>query len=458
MKKWEYFDGNFFADQYNDTLLKYSPWSGHRRFGYDLVSYYEPENVVELGSFYGCSSFAFMQAVKTNHLQTKIYAIDLWEADDEFTMHDYEQDVFGFFMQVYESEFSDITVEIMKMSFDDALRCFDDCSIEILHIDGSHAYEDVRHDFETWLPKLKRDGIILFHDISEQLLYEKTLGSCVFWKELKEEYPYTAEMQQSWGLGILFLSEARYKDFISKVNLNYYLKMSTYDENEAKDRIRIDYFKLLDAGKWIESLKQDKEKADQGNTRLLYEIERIKKSYETTEKEKEKYINELLNTIQNYEKMVKAKEVYVQELVGTIDLFKKENKGIKSAYDKTIVAKDMYIDELGNTISAYEDTFIGKDRYIKELSATIDAYEQTIKTKDIYVDELKNVICEYEETVNGKERYIEELLSTIDSYKKSVNEIKNAYEQTIVGKDEYIEELLSTIDSYKKSVNEISQY
>lgn len=35
---------------------------------------------------------------------------------------------------------------------------------DYIYIDGSHVYEDVKKDFEDWLPKLSKGGLIAFHD------------------------------------------------------------------------------------------------------------------------------------------------------------------------------------------------------------------------------------------------------------------------------------------------------
>jgi MMP 1-O-methyltransferase len=39
-----------------------------------------------------------------------------------------------------------------------------DRPIELLFVDGSHEEEDVRHDFETWVPKVVEGGTVAFHD------------------------------------------------------------------------------------------------------------------------------------------------------------------------------------------------------------------------------------------------------------------------------------------------------
>ena len=63
-REWIYYDPMFESDMYHPYLYRYAPWSGLRRFAYDFVRWYQPERIVELGSHYGCSTFAFLQAIR----------------------------------------------------------------------------------------------------------------------------------------------------------------------------------------------------------------------------------------------------------------------------------------------------------------------------------------------------------------------------------------------------------
>ena len=55
-------------------------------------------------------------------------------------------------------------VKVLKGDAQDLVTQFADESIDVMNIDGSHMYNDVKNDFEAYLPKVKKDGIIIFHD------------------------------------------------------------------------------------------------------------------------------------------------------------------------------------------------------------------------------------------------------------------------------------------------------
>jgi hypothetical protein len=69
----------------------------------------------------------------------------------------------------------------------------------LLHIDGIHTYEAVRHDFECWLPKVRPGGIILLHDTS---VVADNFGVWRVWEELEKIFPAFA-FQHSSGLGVI---------------------------------------------------------------------------------------------------------------------------------------------------------------------------------------------------------------------------------------------------------------
>jgi len=85
------------------------------------------------------------------------------------------------------------------MTFAEALPDFADKSIDILHIDGRHFYDDVRQDFLDWLPKLSDNGIVLFHDTQ---IRERNFGVYQFWEQLSQVRP-SFEFHHHCGLGVL---------------------------------------------------------------------------------------------------------------------------------------------------------------------------------------------------------------------------------------------------------------
>ena len=85
------------------------------------------------------------------------------------------------------------------MDFEEALNLFEDGSIDLLHIDGSHEYEEVKSDFEKWLPKVKKGGRILIHDI---LVEREDFGVKRLWNEIQKSY-HTKSHDRGFGLGLI---------------------------------------------------------------------------------------------------------------------------------------------------------------------------------------------------------------------------------------------------------------
>ena len=201
-EKWCFHQPKYACDREYGELYACSPWSGLRDFAYDYVVSVQPKRVVELGTHFGSSAFAFLQAAADCHLDLELTVADTWEGD-LFTGADYRrEDVRSVFSEVLRSCYPDQNVRVRKMTFDEAAE-LDEGGIGLLHIDGSHRYEDVRHDYLRWKDLVSEDGAVFLHDTAPDLFGEQVLGSHLFWRELQAEEPYTLELPVSGGLGIV---------------------------------------------------------------------------------------------------------------------------------------------------------------------------------------------------------------------------------------------------------------
>ncbi len=183
-----------------DGLEFPSAWSGHVPFCTWLVHVLKPRTLVELGTHHGLSYFNFCRGVKAAGLLTRCYAVDTWEGD-EHAGH-YGEEVFSSVSDHNTAFYSDIS-RLLRMKFDEAIDYFSDASINLLHIDGFHTYEAVKHDFECWLPKLAPGAVVLFHDTNVR---ERGFGVWRFWEELATQYPLHLDFVHSHGLGVLQLA------------------------------------------------------------------------------------------------------------------------------------------------------------------------------------------------------------------------------------------------------------
>ena len=470
--RWRYYSPIFESDQINLEMMRYSPWSDHRLFAYDYVSAIRPNCIVELGSFYGCSSFAFLQAIKDKGLKTEFYSIDTWKGDS-FTENDYKENVYSHYLSIEETLFKNQEVNIIRSTFDEAVDKFPDDSIDLLHIDGSHKYDDVKHDFLTWKKKVKRDGVIFFHDIGDDLLDGELLGSHFFWEELKAEYKYTFEFPFSFGLGILFFDEKLYEAVSSEIDLLHYQKASNHEAVKYKDVLRKQFFMIKNYEKNNTSLLDQVNKSQahlaayaenvKGKDAYIHELKnqhnKIIQDYKITVSEKDKYIVQLEMAVKGYGKAEDERNDYIRSLekkIGSLqDIIVKQESDIKrinreyddnlAKYKETDDAKTGYIAELELSISKYKETVGGKDQYIKVLEKAISEYKVTEVSQKKYQAGLERQIKELQKTIT-------KLMQDIERINADYNQNLENYKDNNYKKTKYIEELKETIEKYTQTV------
>jgi hypothetical protein len=172
-------------------------WHEHIPFGKALMELLRPSTFVELGVHTGDSYLALCEAAAALNLPIACFGVDTWTGDKHAGFYGHE--ILAELRLHHDPNYGKFS-RLVQSTFDEAVGYFADSSIALLHIDGLHTYEAVKHDFETWLPKVSATtGVILFHDINVR---ENDFGVWRLWEEVRVRHR-SFEFLHKHGLGVL---------------------------------------------------------------------------------------------------------------------------------------------------------------------------------------------------------------------------------------------------------------
>lgn len=129
---------------------------------HSLVQSNKNDLCVEIGSYFGASSYAIASALKDN---SRLYCIDIWKSNTAMRPDPKDGSSLLDSFKKNTKKHEDKIITIVDYSYN-AYKIFknNNSKIDFLFIDGDHSYEGVKKDFDLYLPLMNKGGIIAFHD------------------------------------------------------------------------------------------------------------------------------------------------------------------------------------------------------------------------------------------------------------------------------------------------------
>jgi len=137
-----------------------------------------PSVIVEVGTWKGASAINMADICKNKKLKTTIYCVDTWLGSEEFWVrlaHTKERDLllkngypqiyYQFLSNVVHKNHQDTIIPVPNTSFiGSKILKSKNVKADLIYIDGSHEYEDVKLDISSYWDILKQNGIMFGDD------------------------------------------------------------------------------------------------------------------------------------------------------------------------------------------------------------------------------------------------------------------------------------------------------
>jgi predicted O-methyltransferase YrrM len=140
-------------------------WFGYEDLYSSMVNKFDSgSHFVEVGVWKGMSACFMAVEIINSGKNIRFDCVDTWEFFDSFTdiSKGAYDDLYEIFLKNIEPIKENIGI-VRKLSWE-APSNYEDESLDFVFIDAGHDYESVKKDLVSWLPKIKKNGVIAGHD------------------------------------------------------------------------------------------------------------------------------------------------------------------------------------------------------------------------------------------------------------------------------------------------------
>ncbi len=167
-----------------------------------IVSAAQPRAMLEIGTFRGGTLFIFARLAASDAI---IVSLDLPASAMGLLYRAAQVPLFHQFthgqqvLHLLRKNSHDLATQL------EVSRILQDRRLDFLFIDGDHAYESVKTDFERYAPFMRTGGVVAFHDIA----MGAPSGVSRFWAELRGRYRHVEIVHdrgpKAMGIGVVWI-------------------------------------------------------------------------------------------------------------------------------------------------------------------------------------------------------------------------------------------------------------